>query len=290
MWFYYGLITAVCTTINTLIAKKVVKKHDTLSVAFITIMISIPCMLAILVSTKGFPQIIDKQFYTNMGISSILDVIAFALAIYALSISDISLLGPLSSLSIIFTTILAWIFLKEVPEPLKLVGVISVAIGAYWLNIESRTKGTIRPFIDLFKHRGIQFFLVSAAIWSITPLFQKKALFHVYPQSPLFTSFFGYILVGAMYLAIVIFKRTNIIKPLKQSIKYWIVYGISMAVSQWAAYTAFSMTHLGYAMAVFKLSSVFIVIVGAVVLKEEKFRSRLIGSIIILAGTIFLII
>lgn len=174
MWFYYGLITAICTTINTLITKKVVKKHDTLSVAFITILISIPCMLAILFVTNGFPEIIDQQFYVNMGISSIFDVVAFASAIYALSISDVSLLGPLSSLSIIFTTILAWIFLKETPEPLKLAGIISVAIGAYWLNIESRTKGIIRPFVDLFKHRGIQFFLLSAIIWSITPLFQKR--------------------------------------------------------------------------------------------------------------------
>ncbi len=290
MWFYYGLITAICTTINTLITKKIVKKHDTLSVAFISIVISIPCMLAILLATKGFPEIIDQKFYINMGISSVFDVIAFASAIYAISISDISLLGPLSSLSIIFTTLLAWVFLKETPEPLKLAGIISVAIGAYWLNIESRTKGIIQPFVDLFKHRGIQFFLIAAILWSITPLFQKKALFYAYPQSPLFTSFFGYVLVGIMYLIIVIFKKTNIIKPLKQSFKFWLIYGISMAISQWAAYTAFSLTHLGYAMAVFKLSSVFLVVVGALVLKEEKFRSRLIGSIIILVGTIFLII
>jgi drug/metabolite transporter (DMT)-like permease len=130
----------------------------------------------------------------------------------------------------------------------------------------------------------------TSLIWSITPLFQKTAIFQIYPKSPLFTSFAGYVVLSIAYFTIVFFKKENIIKPLTKSLILWLAYGANMAISQWAAYTAFSVTHLGYASAVFKLSSIFLVVTGALVFKEKKFKERLIGAIIILFGTVLLIL
>ena len=133
----------------------------------------------------GMPHILPK-FYLFITFSSVLDVIAFTASTWAIMTSPVSLISPLSSFNPVFTTIFAMLTLKEIPTPMKTLGIFIVVIGVYFLNISDAKKGVFMPFKKLFSNRGVQLFFLANIIWSITPIFQKKAIFQkqdCYPQT-----------------------------------------------------------------------------------------------------------
>lgn len=79
-------------------------------------------------------------------------------------------------------------------------------------------------------------------------------------------------------------------KEIKLNIKWFVILGIGAAFSQAAAFAAFSLAFLGYATSVFRLSTLFIIIEGAVFLKEERIKERLLGASVMLLGTVLLVI
>ena len=75
---------------------------------------------------------------------------------------------------------------------------------------------------------------------------------------------------------------------LKMNLKWFVVNGVGTAFSQAAAYAAFALVYLGYATSVFRLSVLFIIILGGVFLKEERIKERLLGGAVMVLGTILL--
>jgi uncharacterized membrane protein len=80
----------------------------------------------------------------------------------------------------------------------------------------------------------------------------------------------------------------NSLKEVKRNIKLFILNGAGTAFSQAAAYAAFALVFVGYASSIFRLSTLFIIILGGVFLKEQRIKERLLGASVMLLGAILL--
>lgn len=287
MWFLYSLFFAVWSAISTIIVKSLTKKISYLPLLYILFVFNIPFTFILLLFLGGIPNV-TPYFYLYMSISAILDTVAFVSSLSAISKSQISIIAPIWSFTPVITTLIAAVTLNEVPTLIKFIGILFVVFGAYLLNVSDIQKGVMAPFKRLFSNKGAMLSLLSTFIWSITPIFQKKAIFETTPQIPLFASFFGMVLVLLFLTPFAFKKALSYLKEIKANAQWLIINGIGGAFSQAAAFAAFSLVFLGYSTSVFRLSTLFIIILGGVFLKEERIKERLLGGVVMLLGTVLL--
>lgn len=288
MWVYYALFYALWNAISNVYVKKLTQNIPPLHVTILLAVFSLPFMIPLILITGGFPHI-TLQLILLMSVSALLDTFAFAAAYQAIKTSPLSLISPIAAFSPALTTFIAFIFLKESPNLLKIIGILLVVMGLYVLNIADAKKGYFAPIINLFKNRGVQLFFFAFILWSITPILQKAALAEMTPHVPLFASFIGYIFVIIfMLFASFITKQKLKTKYVKKHMTLLIILGATIALAQYAAYTAFSLAPVGYAVSIFRLSTLFTVVAGGLFFKEKNLVSRFLGAAIMVGGAILL--
>lgn len=289
MWFFLSLFYALWASISSVIGKRLMGSIHPLALILIGNLFIIPFMLTIIFLSGGIPKV-SLNFYPLIIVSAILDVIAFTASFWAIKISPISLVMPISSFSPVFATVISIIMLNETSSITKLLGIIIIVLGAYILNIEDIKKGILFPLKNLISHKGVQLFFLANFIWGITPVFQKQAIFKTTPTMPLYASFFGILLVTVFISPFALKKIQKPTQMVRKNISWFLIIGIFATLSQLAAYTAFSQTNIGHATAIFKLSTLFTVLWGAIFFKEKHIKERLLGATVMILGTIFLVI
>jgi drug/metabolite transporter (DMT)-like permease len=289
MWFTFALTFAFTTSLGGILSKRILKELDELTFIFLSFIFTAPFLLILLLAFYQIPKV-DTTFFLAIASSVILDVIAFYLAIKAIKMSEISLVNPISSFNPVFASIIAFFVLGERLSIQGIVGILIIVIGAYVLQVSSRKKGYLEPLIKLFSHKGVQMSLGAYFLWSITPIFQKIAINHTTPSAPPFASFAGLLGGLTIYGFFSLYKKISIKKNIVKFAKLFTLIGVLGGLGQSAAFITFSLTNLGIAVAVFKLSMIFTVILGWLVFKEKEIKSRLFGSIIMLVGIILLVV
>jgi len=287
MWFYYALFVAIWSSVATFLIKNLTKKISPLPLLYATFIFIIPSTFVLLLFLGGVPKV-TANFYLYMGIAGFLDAIALVSFYLGISKSSISLVAPIGSFSPVFTTLIATFTLGEIPTPIKFVGILLVVLGAYLLNVADIKEGIMTPFKTLFSHKGVMLFLIANFLWAITPIFQKKAIFETEPQISLFASFVDMCFVFAFLSPFALKKALASFREVKANIKWFVFNGIGNAFAQAAAYAAFALVYVGYATSIFRLSTLFIIVLGGVFLKEERILERLLGASVMVIGAILL--
>lgn len=289
MWVFYSLFFAIWSALQTFLTKNLTKKISPLPLLYTFFLFSIPITFILLLSLGGVPQV-TANFYLYMGIAALLDAIAFVASYVAINRSAISLISPIASFTPVFTTFIAAFTIHEIPTPGNFLGILLIVFGAYLLNVADIRQGILTPFKTLFSNSGVLLFLLANFLWSITPIFQKKAIFETTPQIPLFASVMGMVFVFLFLTPFALKKSLSSLAEVKKNFKWFIANGIGTAFSQAAAYAAFALIFVGYAVSIFRLSALFIIILGGVFLKEERIKERLLGASVMLLGAILLAI
>jgi drug/metabolite transporter (DMT)-like permease len=289
MWVSLALFYALWVSINLTVIKKILSSLDSLATLFLSLLFTLPFSFAIVYFTNGIPHA-NFNFFQSIIIAGILDVIAFIASFWALKSSPISEIAPLSSITPIFTAILAIFLLKEIPTLPKTLGIIIIVIGTYLLNISQVKNGILAPLKKLFQSKGVQLYFFANLLWSITPVLQKNAIINTFPKTPMFASLIDLSVILIILLPFAV-RRIRVQKiNFKKYLWIFLLLGIFNALSQYAAYTAFALTYVGYANAIFKSSTVFIVLLGFIFFKERNIKEKLLGAVIMLIGAIIVAI
>lgn len=285
MWLFYSLFFAAVTSVGMLIAKKLIKGINPVLLFFLVLLLSLPFLGGLLL-ISGVPKF-SQEFFIILFVAGILDTVAAIFYYKALSISEVSLIAPISSFNPVFVLIFASFFLHENPTFLKLLGIITIVLGSYLLNVSSIKSGIFKPFSKLFSDKGVQFFLITNFIWGITPVLQKKAIFETFPTTPISVPLIEAIFI-ILFLIPLLTKVKNAKSYIKSNLGLLILFAGLSSLGQLAAMNAFSLTNASYAVAVFKLSTLFTVILGAVFFKEKNIKQRFVGASVMVAGTILM--
>ena len=288
MWFFYAIGFAIITSTYVIIAKKVMRQLDEYQFLWLSGLITIVTQFILLVIFFEIPKI-NNTFIFSVIISSAINLIAGIASYRAIRISEVSLIAPIAAFNPIFTTLISYFTLKEIIQINDLTGILMVCIGAYFLQISKQSKGLFEPLKSLFKNTGVKLALLAYLLWAITPTFQKVAINNTQPAVPLFASFAGMI-VTILFLSPFVLKFSKFSKlKLKNNLNLLIIGAILAAVGQMFAFTAFNLTSLGLATAVFKLDMLFTIFFVWLFFKEKNIKDKFVGALIMLVGT-FLIL
>jgi len=284
-WFIFALLNAIFSSLKDISSKKSLREFDEYisgwSLRFFAFLILCPLLL--------FTQIppLGPVFWQALLLGTILNAAATILFMKALKTSEISRVIPLISFEPVFLIITAPFILGEIPTIYGLFGIVLIVMGAYFLNMSSKTENLFEPFTTLVRHKGSRIMVAVTLIWSITSLIDKIGITN---SSPIFwvIAFNG---VLTLFLTpIMLYKSRKKIKAIPRNIKMLLPVGGFNAVSQICQAIAFSLTQVSYVMAVKRMSSLITVGYGGVGLREKHFKRRIFATILMILGAAIIII
>ena len=174
--------------------------------------------------------------------------------IKALSVGELSTLAPINSYKPVVALLAGLIFLKEVPSIEDICGIVLIIAGTYFVL---NTKGASN----------------------------KKAVF--YRLSGVTNTFILWSLSGLLFSFLFMILSKN--KPEIKSYKYQFLLILSVGIMQYATNYVFANMNVSSALALFQLSTILSVFLGANIFHEKNLKRKLAGSIIMVIGAIIII-
>lgn len=285
MWIVLSLFSAIWSAVANVAIKTWLAKIRPFPLLFILSVFNLPLIVLALLFWVKIPQT-PPLFFVYVLTTNLLDILAYTCYFFALYYSAVSLVTPFAAFNPIFTTILAMVFLQETPTPVKFLGIFLTVVGTYALHIADAKISIWEPFRKLASNKGVRLYLLAQFLWSITPLLQKKAVYALMPPSPFFTVAVSMVFT-AIILSIFNLRQTKKYVPdVRRHLWFFLLFGVMTILSFTAKYTAFSLQNVGYVSAILKMSSLFSIISGGLLLKEGRIREKLLGGSIMLAGAI----
>lgn len=289
MWILFALSTAVLTSFNPILYKRLLQNAAPFAVVWGVTLVALPLLgVFALVLTPQLPKV-DGIFVLAILGAALLNVAAHLASATALQRADVSFVTPLLNFSPLFTLLLATAVLGEVPTMRGIFGVGLVLVGAYWLT-RSDKASWFAPFKALSATPEVLLVLVAGLLWAITPLLEKIAIQHTIPQSPRFTAFVATALLMLLLTPFVWLRRQSVIGEPSQQRLSWLLAGLIAGSAPLLGYTAMGLGYVGYVTTLFKLSSVLTVMWAALILQESGLAQRLPASCVMVAGAILIAI
>ncbi len=197
--------------------------------------------------------------------------------IKALSEGDLSAIAPINSYKPIIAILVGFIYLHEVPSINALLGILLIIIGTYFV-LGQKSNG------EQISKRAI-FYRVLALIFSGTEaIFIKKIIL----LTGITNTFILWCLFGWLFSSIFVVVSRN--KLIIKSIKNQILLILAVGIMQYSTNFVFANMNVSYALAIFQLSTILSVFLGANIFKESNIKKKLIGSTIMAIGAVIIIL
>jgi uncharacterized membrane protein len=286
-WAFFALSAAVLTSFNPILYKRILRDTDPIIVVWGVTLLALPLLgIFAFVTTPQFPDW-GRLFVFGVLGSAGFNAVAHLASTRALKMADASLVAPLLVFSPVFTLLISALFLHEIPSARGVVGVVLVLIGAYWLSRNSGA-GWLTPFKSLALAPGVGLVLMAGLLWAITPLFEKMAIQHTYPESPRFTAFMATMLLTLILTPLVMTRGKVAITQLPLHRRDLFLAALIAGIAPVLGYTAFSLGPVGYVTTLFRLSTLMTVIWSHLFLNEHGIAQRLPASFLMVIGAILI--
>ena len=193
--------------------------------------------------------------------------------IKALSVGELSTLAPINSYKPVVALLAGLIFLKEVPSIEDICGIVLIIAGTYFVL---NTKGA--------SNKKAVFYRVLALIFSASEAVVIKKIIQL---SGVTNTFILWSLSGLLFSFLFMILSKN--KPEIKSYKYQFLLILSVGIMQYATNYVFANMNVASALALFQLSTILSVFLGANIFHEKNLKRKLAGSIIMVIGAIIII-
>ncbi|MFH1474150.1 MAG: EamA family transporter [Candidatus Aenigmatarchaeota archaeon] len=282
-WIVTALFTAFASATKDYISKQTMKKADHYLTTWSLMTLTLP-FLAFALIFVGIPQT-TLFFWFVALIAAIVYIVSVLLYMKAISISPLSLTLPMLAFTPIFMLLTGPLILGEFPNPVGIIGIISIVVGAYVLNIKEIKKSILHPFIYLVKERGPVLMLGVSALWSIT----ATSIKYLINSSNVFFGVFSEYLIAAIIFSLFVFLTKRVrFSEVKKNFKNLTGIGFFMALSEVSLSYTFTMTLAVYAIAVKRTSILIGSFYGFKFFKEGNVLQRVLGSVFMLLGIILM--
>ncbi len=287
MWFLYALIAALITSFLPIINKRLLRDTDASVVAWGFNALSLP-LLAIATIVLMPASQVDEIFWLGIVASGILNMIATLLSTQALKLGDASLVTPFLTFNPIFTLVVSFFTLGEIPSATGIAGVCIIAAGGYFFALENTRAGWLAPLRALLETRGVLLAIAASFVWGLTPIFEKIAMQHSAPQNPPLVAFWTTAIMSALLLPAMLMRAPQPFAQIARHARGFALAALLAGIAPLFGFTAIALGLVGYVTAIFKLSPVFTVLWAFWFLREENIRARLIGSAVMASGAMLL--
>ena len=234
---------------------------------------------------------LHQSFIFVIILSSIINTITSVTAIKAVKYWDLSLVSPLTAISIPFLLISGYLILWERANLAGMIWVAIIFFGTYFLNIsELKNWNIFSPITAIYHNLWARYMFVTAVLWSISSPLDKIWVLEVWALTwMLYTN----ILVSIfLFLYIIVFKRDIKIshiwqkKHIKKISAITLLWGITIFLQM----LALAYTLVVYVIALKRASGMFSVILWAIFYKEKNILIKFISAMIIFAWVLIITI
>ncbi|MBQ3310523.1 DMT family transporter [bacterium] len=261
--------------------KKICEKNSSLICNFYTYFIlGLLCIpFALNINWINLP----KEFWIFALSAGLLCSVGNACLIKALQIGELSVLGPINSYKSVVGMIIAIIVLHEIPSILGILGVALIIWGS-WFIFETQKEGFS---LKLLMRKDILLRFAALILMGIEAVFLKKVILL---SSPVI-SFMLWCWAGAFFGLLLIFLFKKPLKIIsKQYISKFAIVCSMLATMQLSTNYVFKYMNVGYALALFQLSTLVNLWFGYKFFHETDMKQKIIGTIIMIFGSVIIIL
>ena len=284
-WFALSLATALLLSVTDVLSKEALRERDEYFIAWVRWVGAIP-FLTLLFLYIDIPAT-DGTFWRVTLIALPMEATAILLYMRAIRVSPLSLTVPFLAFTPLFLIVTSFLILGERPDGSGLAGIFLIVAGAYLLNVRRFKDGLISPFRAIIREEGSLLMLGVAFLYSITANLGKIAVLH---SSPSFFALVYAVLLSVVLAPFVLKKSRGSIAGFRKRPLLIISIGLFYGLMMLTHFTAISMTNVAYMISIKRTSMLFSVFLGWLVFKETGFSERFLGSAVMLAGVVLILL
>lgn len=236
-------------------------------------------MAAVSLGRNGLP---GAEFWWNAALAGALDAFGNLVMMWALSRTDLSVFGPLTSLRPAMALLFGWFFLGEWPSGFGLAGLAVTALGAVLLL---RPTGEASDPKAGSRWAGVALRVGGLSLSTLASVFLKRATATGGPEATLGI----WIAVGAVVLGLGARMTGGRGRP--ESVRRadvkpgWdAVHALCFFGMQWFTLLVFRDSLLAYSFAFFQTGMILQILVGRIVFGEPAWLQRMAGAFVLGAG------
>jgi drug/metabolite transporter (DMT)-like permease len=280
------LLRIVSNPLGNVFQKQLVNRgNNPLIINFLSyVFLSIPCIFfAFDVEWKALPS----GFWFYSVLIGGFGAFGNGFLIKALEKGDISVLGPINSYKSLVGILAGIVLLGEMPGIWGMAGVILIIYGSYFILDTTEDRFTWK----LLKRTEIQYRFFALILTAIEAVFVKKViLISSTTIACISWCWFG-TFFSLLFLLIYNFNpKTELgkfqFKDLGKMVSLVICAGTMLITTTYV----FDHMPVGYALSLFQLSTIGSVLLGHKVFDEQDIRKKLLGSVIMIVGSVIIIL
>lgn len=278
MTYLFLILRILSTPFANAFQKKIVQNISaTVSNFYIYLLLSIGCIPFM---TQVSWTTLPSSVYYNALISGILCATGTICLIKALENGELSILGPINSYKCIVGLISAFVLVGEIPNIAGVVGMILIIYGSRFI-FETTKEGFS---FALFKRRDIQLRLLALILSGTEAGILKKVIIQ---SSPEISFYLWCVLTCIFSFFILIFSGKKFEKPV--NLKDYFIVAVSIAVMQLSTNIVFKNMNVGFALALFQLSTLVTLFLGFRMFHEKDMKKKIIGTLIMISGSVMIL-
>lgn len=258
------------------------REKSPLLINFITyFLLSIVCLVFVL---KVNWLSLSSTFWLYSVSGGLFGALGNAFLVKALQNGELSVLGPINSYKSVMGLIFGILVLREIPTLWGIFGIFLIVFGSYFIFDTLVEKFSFQ----LLTRKDIQYRLLALVLTAFEAVFIKKIIM----ESSVLIAFIVWCFFGAAFSFLLLLgsskDRLGGVN-LKDLEKFFLLI-TCIGVMQLTTNYVFKHMNVGYALALFQLSTLFSVGFGHKFFKEKNIRKKLLGAIIMVAGSVIIIL
>jgi drug/metabolite transporter (DMT)-like permease len=282
-----ALLTAFCQTATDVGTKAATREAEerlilaaewTVGAALLLILCLILHPALLFHPAAAIEELCRPSFWPLVFGAGALNVIAYYFFVRAFRLSDASLVAPLVLVTPVLLLATSPLMVGERVSSLGALGVVLSVAGAAILALSEPGVTRRTSFLAFFRDPGVRSMCATAAIWSVTANLDKLGVQASTPTLWI-AALTTFIAIASTIAWLALPHR-----PLRlRALRYAFAAGAANALGNAAQMYALTILFVPYVIAIKRLSALFTVIAGGVVL-GENIRQRLLGAAIMLLG------
>jgi len=276
------IVRVLSNSFSNTFQKELVKTNSSCLVTCSTYFIlSLLCVIpACFVNWSNF----SLAFWLYVIIANLLCTLSTICIVKALRTGELSILSSINSYKCVVALLVAFLWLKEVPNTFGFCGLLFIVSGS-WFVFDTTKEGFT---IEFLKRQDVLLRILAMVLTGIEAVFLKKII----TMSSFEISFILWCFGGFIFsLLILVCKKPKIsIKIPTSTFFQFGILAICTGLMQLSTNYVFSRMNVGLALALFQLSTIVNLFIGYRIFKETNILKKFIGILIMLIGSVFILV
>ncbi len=227
------------------------------------------------------------SFWGNALLIGIFGALGNGFLVHAVKLGELSILGPINAYKSVVGMGFAVFLLREFPDLRGLLGVLFILLGSYFVLDATTERFTWK----LLRRAEFQYRIAAMVFAAVEAVFIKKVILVSDPN----VAFVVWCLGGAAFsfLSLLISGKTAWIPEFRfagRHVGFYLALVFCVGSMQVATNYAFDKIPVGYALALFQLSSILSVVYGFLFFNETSIRRKLLGTAMMVLGSVLIVL